>query len=225
MDSIRSQMKGISQNYDDAGGPTEHMRVVGDLAASRAAQKTRDELTKQGAETGLKEQLRAKFKIEVTFGPKRTIPGPNLLGIQIWESGKRLNGGGDDLSFWCLSRKSNEGCGSVITSDNIRGGIAVCPSCQRMVNAELLTNMKIGKITTKDLSVVIEKIFRGLGHNADIYLKYDQQDIRVLAMERQKGRNVARRLKGMHIYPLRNILKDTANGASLAPRILAFLTS
>lgn len=225
MDSIRNSMKGISQNFNDATGPTDNMRMVGDLAAARAAQKTRDELVKQGAEAGLKEGLKARFKIEVTFGPKRTIPGPNLLGIQIWESGKRLNGGGDDLAFWCKSLKSDEGCWNVITSDNIRGGIAVCPSCQRMVNAELLTNMKIGRVTTKNLSVLLEKTFRSLGHSADIYLKYDQQDIRVLAMERQKGRNVARRLKGMHIYPLKNILKDTANGTNLANRIHAFLTS
>lgn len=207
------------------GGPTEEMRRAGDLTAQRASQKTRDEITKQGEEHGLKDAIRAKFKIEVTFGPKRTIHGPNLLGIQIWESGKRLNGGGDDLSFWCQSLEGKEGCWGVITSDNIRGGVAMCPHCKRMVNADLLTNMKIGRVSTKSLAGILEKTFRQVGHNADIYLKYDRQDIRVLAMERLKGRDVARRLKGMHIYPLKNILKDTANGADLTNRILAFLTS
>lgn len=225
MQSIRTQMKGISENYNDAKGPTDEMRRAGDLASARASQKTRDEITKQGAEAGLKNPLKAKFKIEVTFGPKRTIPGPNLLGIQIWESGKRLNGGGDDLSFWCQNLKAKEGCWGVITSDNIRGGIAVCPHCQKMVNANLLTNMKIGRVTTQNLSKLLEHTFRSLGHSADIYLKYDQTDIRVLAMERQKGRNVARRLKGMHIYPLKHIIKETANGASLRDRFFAFLCS
>lgn len=225
MESIRNSMKGISQNFEDAKGPSETMRIAGDLTASRAAQKTRDEITKQGAEAGLKDPLKAKFKIEVTFAPQRTITGPNLLGIQIWESGKRLNGGGDDLSFWCQNLKAKEGCWGVITSDNIRGGIAVCPHCQKMVNAALLTNMKIGRITMKALSELLEKTFRQLGHSADIYLKYDKQDIRVLAMERQKGKDVARRLKGMHIFPLRNIIKDSANGAGLAKLFFAFLTS
>lgn len=213
------------ENADPSSGPTDDMRKFGDLAAERAAQKTRDEITQQGKEVGLKDPLKAKYKIEVTFGPKRTIPGPNLLGIQVWESGKHMNGGGDDLAFWCQSTKTNEGCWGIITSDNIRGGAAVCPSCQRMVNADLLVNMKIGKITTQALAATLERHFRALGSSADIYLKYDRQDIRTLAMERQKGRDVARRLKGMHIYPLKNILRDTQHGADLTKRIHAFLTS
>jgi hypothetical protein len=44
-------------------------------------------------------------------------------------------------------------------------------------------------------------------------------------MEQAKGPEAAARLKGMHIYPLKNILKDTAHGADLTKRFLTFLTS
>lgn len=170
-------------------------------------------------------EIRAKYKIEVTFGPGRTSLGPNLVGIQVWESGKRLNGGGDDLAFWCRSTESDDGCWGIITSDNMRGGIAICPSCQRAVNADLLTNMKVGRVTTKNLSVDLEKLFRFLGSNADIYLKFHKTDIRYTVMQRSKGPDVARRLKGMHIYPLKNVLRDTSQGAALIGRFYAFLTS
>ncbi len=170
-------------------------------------------------------EIRAKYKIEVTFGEGRTSNGPNLVGIQVWESGKRLNGGGDDLAFWCRSTESEEGCWGLITSNNVRGGIAYCGNCQRAVNADLLTNMKIGRVITKNLSADLEKLFRYLDSNADLYLKFHKTDIRYIAMERAKGHEAARRLKGMHIYPLKNILKDISNGASLLGRFQAFLTS
>lgn len=217
----------LSLPSDKAPGLTSDMRLAGDLAAQRAAQKTRDELTNQGKESGLVKEKRAAFKIEVTFGVGRTTKGPNLLGIQVWESGKRLNGGGDDLSFWCLSnnKKNPAGCGGIITSQYIKGGIAYCPHCEKGVNANLLTNMKIGRVGTKNLADLLEKLFRQLDSNADIYLKYHKTDIRYAAMEQAKGVAVARRLRGMHIYPLKNILKDTAHGASVSGRFLAFLTS
>lgn len=201
-------------------GPTPEMRDFAERLDRSSTGKPVD-----GKEVGLSNEMRAKFKIEVTFGEGRTSAGPNLVGIQVWESGRRLNGGGDDLAFWCRSIKDDIGCWGIITSDNIRGGIAICPSCQKGVNANLLTNMKIGRVTTRNLSADLVKLFRDLGSNADIYLKYHKTDIRFAAMERAKGPAVARRLKGMHIYPLKNILKDTAHGAELSGRFHAFLTS
>jgi hypothetical protein len=35
----------------------------------------------------------------------------------------------------------------------------------------------------------------------------------------------ARKNRGLHIYPLKNIIKDTGNGAQLYERILAFITA
>jgi hypothetical protein len=75
------------------------------------------------------------------------------------------------------------------------------------------------------LAKELTKIFHSLGGNADVYLKFHKTDVRYLALERDKGPDVARRLKGLAIYPLRNILKDTAAGADLTSRFKAFITS
>lgn len=172
-------------------------------------------------------EIRAKYKIEVTFVQGRTTNGPNKLGIQIWESGKHFHGGGDELAYWCKDNRQghDEGCWGIITGDYIKGDTAFCKGCGKMMNAELLTNMKIGNVTTQALAQECTKLFRQLGSNADIYLKFHKSDIHYIAMERAKGPEVAARLKGMHIYPLKNILKDTAHGADVTKRFLAFLTS
>jgi hypothetical protein len=197
--------------------------------AGRAAERAVD----QELERNLAGEIRAKYKIEVTFaGPDekthykgRTVKGPNRLGVRIWESGKRFHGGGDELAFWCLSEDGSKGCGKVIPSDCIRGGVALCPHCNRAVNAELLTDERVGFFSSQSLAQELTKLFRELGSNADIYLKYHKTDIHYIAMERDRGPDVAARLKGMHIYPLKNILVDTSNGADVTKRFYAFVCS
>lgn len=172
-------------------------------------------------------EITAKYKIEVTFVKNRNLSGLNHVGIQIWESGKRFHGGGDELMFWCKDNREghDEGCWAPIPGDFIHGGMAYCPSCKRTVNPELLTNMRIGNVYMDSLSKELVKIFRSLGSNADIYLKFHKTDVRYIAMERAKGPDVARRLKGMAIYPLKNIIKDTEHGSDLSKRFKAFITA
>lgn len=204
---------------------------LADEATKRAVQaaKTAQEkgLTGEDAETNLsgKIEIRAKFKIEVFFGPDRTIAGPNLCQLSVWESGKRFHGGGDELAFFCQDVEGPEGCGHIITSNCIQGAIAVCPGCQRAVLATRLTTGRIGRVSTRRLAQDIETLFHQLGSNSDLYCKYDRTDIRYKAMLADKGPEKARRLRGLHIYPLKNILKDTAYGADLVKRIHAFLTA
>lgn len=171
--------------------------------------------------------IKAKYKIEVTFTQGRTVQGPNLVGIQVWESGKAFHGGGDELAFFCKdsAKGSDQGCWGVILSDFVRAGVAYCPHCERAVNAERLTNMKVGKVTSQSLAAELSKLFRDLDSRADIYLKYHKTDIHYIAMERAKGPDVAARLKGMHLYPLKNIIADTAAGADLTKRFHVFITS
>ena len=172
-------------------------------------------------------EVRAKYKIEVTFVKNRSLTKLNAVGILIWESGKRFHGGGDEMMFWCKDNRKghDEGCWSPIPGDNIKAGIAYCPSCKRTVNAELLTNMRIGNVYMDSLAKEITRLFHQLQDNADIFLKFHRTDVRYLAMEQEKGPDVAKRLKGMAIYPLKNILKDTAAGADLTKRFKAFITS
>lgn len=211
----------------------EVLRTV--RAAERGAQKYD---TPEKAEQGLKDaglitELRAKYKIEVTFGPGRTTAGPNLVGIQLWMSGRKLHGGGDELMFFCQIADQDKklGCWSPIPADNIGFNkqtgkeVAICPKCLRVWDPSQITTMRGFRLPTRKLAEIIEGMFRQLESNADIYCKYHPTDIRYAAMAKAKGLETARKLKGMHMYRLHRIIKDTSAGASLVNRIYAFLAS
>lgn len=170
-------------------------------------------------------EIRAKYKIEVMFEEGRTIAGPNLCGIQLWESGLKFHGGGDQLMYWCMDTDSNQGCKRPFSGDFIVGPVANCPNCGMTISMDRAASMQVVRLPTKALAEKVEKMFRSLKDNADIYVKFHKTDVHYLAMEKAKGRETAKRLKGMHIYPLKNIIKDTASGADLVGRIHAFLTA
>ena len=202
--------------------------------ARRRESLRREQKTDAAMENKLGGEIRAKYKIEIEFlgpdekgYPGRTSKGPNRLGVKVWESGKRFHGGGDELMFWCLSslKDVGGGCGALMTGDNIRNGIAYCPSCKNMMRLEAMTDTRVGFFTNQSLAKEVANLFRYLGSDCDIYMKFHKTDIHYIAMERAHGPEKAARLKGMHIYPLKNILKDTSSGADLGRRILAFLNS
>jgi hypothetical protein len=169
----------------------------------------------------------AKHKIEVLFGPKRTTNGPNAVRIMCWMSGSKLHGGGDESMFFCKDGtvENGQGCWFPIPPDQVKNGIAFCTVCNKGINAEKLTVQKEGRVTTRELSNELVRIFRQLNSNADIYCKYNKDDIHYISMLRQRGSAVAERLFGLHIYPLGHIIKDTAAGADLGKRFYAFLTA
>lgn len=211
-------------NFDPDRLSPEQKRT---LEAAERAGKEGFTPDKEAAHAMGADDFRAGYKIEITFGPKRTPQGPNNVCIQMWESGKRFDGGGDDRMFWCrdVAQDSNLGCGKPIPSDAIYAGIAICPSCQMAIRADKLTGEQFHRITTQNLALKVEQIFHDLQDNADIYCKYDQTDIRYQAVLKEKGFEKARYLRGLFIYPLKNILKDTVAGATLASRFRAFLSA
>jgi hypothetical protein len=231
--TVTSSMKGLvgegHAEFESQASQAEKMAVEAARRAQEAEKTGKGEERQKelSLELGTDGQVRAKYKIEVTFGPQRTTQGPNMVGIQLWESGKHFHGGGDELMYWCKDNREghDEGCWAPIPGQNIKSGIAFCSNCQRTVNADLLTNMKIGRVSTRTLAKDLALLFRQLGTNADIFIKYHYSDPRYRAMAKERGEKVAKRLKGMHIYPLKNILKDTSAGADLAGRFFAFLTS
>lgn len=198
------------------------------------------------------EQIKAKFKIEVHFGQDRSISAlkPSTGALLVWESGKRFHGGGDDMMYWC----GYEDCDTPFTSDNFAIYSVVCPSCMResfldgqsksqhLLKARrqgasvesfkampVVTNTRLFKSTPPKIAELIEKVWRKLGCNADIYLKYHPSDIRYKSLERSASSidelRRARELRGLHIYPLARILKDTQAGADPRRRFLAFITA
>lgn len=168
-------------------------------------------------------QIRASYKIEIKFRNDRKMFGDNAIAWQVYESGKHLHGGGDELVYWCIARKDNGvGCGAPIIGSNIIHGVALCPGCGNQLNAAMITSNFVIRMTLKKLATETAKLWRKLNHSADIYCKYSREDIRYKIMEQKVGADKARQLQGLFIYPLANILKDTANGSSLENRFEAF---
>jgi len=70
-----------------------------------------------------------------------------------------------------------------------------------------------------------------LDHNADIYLKHQADDIQQVwrkDIEKRAGGRIMKQSQikiQLHIYPLANIIKDTAAGADITSRFYSFLTS
>lgn len=203
---------------------SEETRAAHEAAMVRAEKAGLDRETEAVLING---ELRAKWKIEVTFLRNRTPRGLNAYGVRVWESGRALNGEGDVLAFWCLNADpdSNDGCRSIISSDFIKAGVAFCPYCKRTIRADMLTDMVGGNVYVDALARYIASLFRKLNSSADIYLKFHKEDPRYLAMAQAKGVKKASDLKGLHIYPLKNIIKDTSAGADIVRRIQAFLSA
>lgn len=229
IDRARRQGGVVERSSDWEKNATPEQRLARQAESMRREQKTDAKM-----ETQLGGEIRAKYKIEVEFlgpdekgYPGRTSKGPNRVGVKIWESGKKFHGGGDELMFWCLSslKGVRGGCGGIMSADNIRNGVAMCPHCKNMMNMEAMTDTRVGFFTNQTLAKELANMFRVLDSNCDVYIKFHKTDIHYIAMERAHGPEKAARLKGMHIYPLKNILKDTAHGADLGKRFFAFLSS
>lgn len=171
----------------------------------------------------------AAYKIEVFFGPERSIfKDTNTCFISVWESGKHFSGGGDDFMYWCadVHQGSDLGCGGLIPSGLSGGGMAQCPHCHRMLNTDHLTGHRLfRKASLTRIAEFVEKTFHRLNDNADIYVKYDKTDPRYLLQVSELGVAAADALLGLTIYPLGRIIKDTSAGASLLGRIKALLSA
>ena len=184
----------------------------------------------------------AKYKIEIHFNKNRTTSGPNTAAITVFESGARLNGEGDEMVYICSERdqglalnmpnvqdraviRGYDGCGNVIPGSQLRGGVAMCTNCDYIIKSESLTSTLLVNLTTKKLSVLVTDLFRKLGSDADIYIKYHPTDIRSKALNNPHALDSSRMSRGLTIYPLHNIIKDTSGGASIEGRFQALFSA
>jgi hypothetical protein len=198
------------------------------------------------------EEIKAKYKVELQFGKNRSISTlkPSVGVMLIWESGKRFHGGGDQQMYWC----GFDDCQFPMSTDNFGFYHVVCPTCNRenfldkpSKDDHILEARRMGKntasfkgmpivfgeryfnLTPPKIADLIEKVWRRLGCNADIYIKYHPSDIRYRAMfetaKTQDDLEKARRLRGLLIYPLARILKDTSTGAEARKQFLKLVTA
>ena len=180
------------------------------------------------------EKINARYKIEVQFGKARSTWKPFHGAMSLYLSGTKLNGGGDEKLYMC----PREECSGIIlpierfvqeTATHKAIARVPCPKCQLMWDENALVGEVFFNLTAKNWAEAIHKMFVRLDHNADIYLKYHRDDIRHhAALEIAKhagGEEIAkaRTTRGLHIYPLKNIIKDTGAGAQLYDRFLSFI--
>jgi len=170
-------------------------------------------------------QLTARFKVEVQFGKGRSTwkPFPGVMSVYL--SGSKLHGGGDDKLYLCPEPT----CGGIIYPHERAGTQLMCRACDKMWGQDDVVGELFFFLAPPKWAAVIHRMFVRLEHHADIYVKYHPTDIRYqTSMEAARARggeeiNKARANRGLHIYPLKNIIKDTSNGAQLYDRFLTFI--
>jgi len=194
----------------------------------------------------LEEQIKARFKLEVQFGKGRVGRGqrsaqPFAGVMSAWLSGSKFHGGGDEKIFEC------PGCGAWILPHQITQrtvvqkingrdveefmSLSYCGECAKVWKSEQTIGERLYKLTEQNWAFAILKMFQRLEMDADIYLKYHPIDIRyqtMMEMARNRGGEElakAKKNRGLHIYPLKNIIKDTKHGSDLYGRIRAFINA
>lgn len=170
----------------------------------------------------LASEQKAKYKIEVMFGRERKMKEASPAMLSFWESGTKLNGGGDAKIYICPGKHLKKSDCEAFIPDSANGyGHLVCPACGQVWKAEQVAGEVLARLTMQGWAQLIHKYYVRLGHNADIYVKHPREDIRIsaaLEQEKQRKGEVLQKTRSKmvtYIYPLKNIIKDTQNGRDL----------
>jgi hypothetical protein len=185
---------------------------------------------------------KAKFKIQIWFRSSRSLHGPIAYSLSFWESGRRLHGGGDEMMLICrrnvgapqltpfdrVSTKvlEGQGCNGLIPGGIAEDkGVLVCPHCYAKHEMGQIGDSIFYRTSVDQAAERLAWWWRKLDCSADIYAKYNQNDPRTVMMARNYDARTAREKKGLTIYPLENILKDTLTGSTVESRFKAFITA
>lgn len=178
----------------------------------------------------LAEQQIAKYKLEVMFGSQRSNMAPTPGALSFWESGAKLHGGGDTKVYLCPGKSVGKSeCEGIIPDASTGYGFLVCPVCNTVWNGPEVTGEILARLTMQNWAVLIHKYFVKFGHNADIYVRHSKEDLHnkvPLEQERNLGGELldkARSRRVKYIYPLKNIIRDTSNGADLLTQFYKLL--
>ena len=187
------------------------------------------------------DQVKAKYKLEIQFYEKRSTIEPCAGVMSFLLSGNRLHGGGDSKVYLCPVDR----CYGVIDPTDCQlvdldanafnpdlSKIplkVVCPKCRNISLSANLWGERLLKLNTQGWATAIYDNFRYLDSCADVRLTFHHADLHSLTQsEMNRGANgaiivEARRRRQKAVYPWRNILRDTAHGADLQKRFLAFV--
>jgi hypothetical protein len=176
---------------------------------------------------------RAKYKIELRFGKARSIHGLTPGMVSFWHSGTKFHGGGDEKMYLCPGQRLlKNGCERPLPQVSIAMGHLTCPYCGNIWRGEQGIGEIACNLYMQRWAVVMLNMFVKCEHNADLVLKFTADDIRSVTMqqasakrERQLDTLRGKRARALHVYPLKNIIKDTSAGSDLYKRIYAFLVA
>lgn len=212
------------------------MRDIGKITTELAAR-----IEQENEKTAKEMAERAKYKMQIWFRSERSLRKPLAFSLSFWESGKRLHGGGDEMLYICRRRtdapkidlsdrltnwNGKVGCDAIIPGEIAEDtGVIVCPHCYMRHKLEDLGDAIFYQMSVDQAAEKLSWWWRKIGGNADLYAKFCPTDPRTVMMARHYDAKTAREKKGLTIYPLANIVKDTLAGASLESRIKAFITA
>lgn len=172
----------------------------------------------------------AKYKIEVVFGSERGSMKPTSGMISFWESGTKFHGGGDTKIYLCPAKDLKKSDCEGFIPDAANGfGFLVCPKCREVWQGEQVHGEIFAKLTMQNWATLLLRYFVKLELNCDLYVKSPKLKLREVALQEQERQHGGEKLakvraqRETYIYPLRNIIKDTSNGAALYDRFYAFL--
>ena len=180
----------------------------------------------------LREQGKAKYKIEVMFSKRRSMHAPCPGIVHFFESGTQFHGGGDTKIYLCPGKMLGKSdCEAVIPFSSNGYGYLLCPECKTVWQGPQVIGEIGYNLPLRKWAEVLLKHFVRFGHNADFYVKFSKHDIRAAALMEQQRQmhgdklNITRTDRPRLVYPLRNLLRDCSAGADLLGRIYAFLTA
>ena len=212
--------------------PVKFLDLENPLAqAGLTEEKVRALKEKEATADSLREsQGIAKYKIELLLAGDRMAMKPSPGVLTFWESGARLHGGGDAVMHICPGKhlKKND-CEAFIPDSGHSLGFLVCPKCYSRWSGEQVHGQVAFRLTPQGWATVLHRYYMKLGGNADLVIKSMPLDLRRASdreQERQRGGELLGRVRGKRntvVYPLAHIIKDTAAGAGLYERILAFV--
>lgn len=180
----------------------------------------------------LADAKKAKYKIELIFSYRRRRAGAYPGALALWQSGTKLHGGGDTKLYECPGRSLGRSDCQAFLHDDANGyGHLACGACGTVWKGHEVIGERMARLTTQGWATLLVRTYVRLGLNADIYVKSPRYDVRAMAALEQArplgGEKLAkaRTVRDVYLYPLCNILQDTAQGADLYGRFVAFLSA
>lgn len=215
-------IRAVSTEYSD---PVLEVPVEDREALARRIAKLRDLLKEP--------EIQARYKIELRFGKKRSIHSLTPGMVSFWHSGTKFHGGGDDKMYLCPGeRLVKNGCERPLPDVSVAMGHVVCPYCGNIWKGEQVIGELAYNLPMQRWAAVLYNLYVRCDHNADLVLKHTGDDIRSVALQKASAKRAAqldvmrgKRARALHVYPLRNIIKDTSAGSDLYKRIYAFLVA